>query len=107
MRETTMKQTIDDRGLEEFVKWSKILTIATMAFWGLWIGRLILTILREFTDFEEKAPFLYGKIFGGILLAVVLALVALHVFCCVKMRKYKKLIEEIANEEDDDETDER
>ena len=102
-----MEQTTDNKDFEEFMKWSKILTIATMAFWGLWIGRLILTILREFTDLEEKAPFLYGKIFAGILLAVVLALVALHIFCYVKMRKYKKLIEEIANEEDDDETDER
>ena len=102
-----MKEPSDNKDFEEFMKWSKILTIATMAFWGLWIGRLILTILREFTDLEEKAPFLYGKIFAGILLAVVLVLVALHVFCCVKMRKYKKLIEEITNREIDDETNER
>lgn len=102
-----MKQPTDNKDIEEFTKWSKIFTIATMAFGGLWIGRLMLTILREFTDLEEKAPFLYGKIFAGILFAVVLVLVALHVFCYVKMRKYKKLIEEIANEVSDDETNER
>ncbi len=96
-----------DNNVEKFVKWSKICTITAIVIGVFGIGVFLLTILKEFTDLEVKAPFLYSKIFGGILLAVVLVLFALHVFCCVKMRKYKKLIEEIANEENDNETNDR
>ena len=67
------------------------------------VGAYLLTILKEFTDLEEKAPFLYGKIFAGIFLAVFLAIVALEIFCCVKARKYKKSIEKNSdNEEESD-----
>ncbi len=103
-----MKQTTDNKDLEKFVKWSKICIItAITAFLVFGVGTLLLTILKEFTDLEEKAPFLYGKIFVGILLAVFLAIVALEIFFYVKMRKYIKQIEETENEVSGDETNER
>ena len=102
-----MKQTTDNKDVREFIKWSEVRSITRTFIWVLWIGTLLLTILKEFTDFEEKAPFLYGKIFVGILLAVFLAIVALEIFFYVKMRKYIKQIEETENEVSGDETNER
>ncbi len=96
-----MKQTTDNKNLEKFIKWSKICIItAITAFLVFGVGAFLLTILKEFTALEEKVPFLYSKIFAGILIAVSLVIVALEIFCCVKMRKYKKSIEQ--NSENDD-----
>ena len=104
IKEKSMKQTTDNKDFEEFKKWSEIRAVTTTLILVFWVGKLLLTILKEFTDFEEKAPFLYGKIFAGILLAVFLALVTLETICYSKTRKYIKQIEESEKKENDDET---
>lgn len=96
-----------DNNVKKFVKWSKICTITAIVMGVFGIGVFLLTILKEFTDLEVKAPFLYSKIFAGILLAIFLAIVTFEIFCYVKARKYKKQIEESENEENGDETNER
>ncbi len=102
-----MKQTTDNKDFEEFKKWSKIRTVARTFIWICWVGLFLLAMLKEFTDFEEKALFLYGKIFAGISLAVFFVLVTLETICYNKTRKYIKQIEESENKENDDETNER
>lgn len=91
--------------LEQMVKWSKFYTATSIVIWVCGAGLFVLMMLKEFTDFEEKVPFLYGKIFGGIVLALALPLVVFSLFCYFKFQKYQKQIEKTANEEDGDETD--
>ena len=62
----------------------------------------LLTILSEFTDFEVKAPYLYGKIFVFIMLAIFLVLITLMIISYIKTRKYKKLIENSNDNENQD-----
>lgn len=103
-----MNRTNDNKDFAEFKKWSKICIItAITAFSVFGAGIFLLTVLKEFTDLEEKAPFLYGKVFAGILLAVFLAVLAAEIFFYVKARKCKKQIEKIENEEPENEPEER
>ena len=109
MTDKTIKTGNDDinNDFEKFVKWSKIRTVTRIFIWVCWIGLFLLAMLKEFIDFEQKAPFLFGKIFAGISLAVVVVLVTLETICSIKTRKYIKQIEEIENEENEDKTNER
>lgn len=95
----------DNENIEKFIKWSKVCTILSGIFSLFGIGAGLLAILKEFTDLEEKAPFFYGKVFGGILIGIFLTFFALEIFCYVKARKYKKLIGEIEDEEGEETND--
>ncbi len=103
MSDKTIKTKNNDinNNFEKFVKWSKNCIITTTVIGVFGVVPCLLTILKEFTDLEEKAPFLYSKIFMGILLAIFLILSASEIFFYVKVRKYKKQIEESENKEND------
>lgn len=91
-----------NKNVDKFMKWSKICIITTMIISLFGIGALLLNILKEFTDLEAKVPDLYSKIFALIMLVIFLALVTFEIFCYVKARKYKKLIEKSENDKNED-----
>ena len=85
-----------------FKKWAKVCTIMAIITGVLGVITSLLTILSEFTDFEVKAPYLYGKIFVFIMLAIFLVLITLMIISYIKARKYKKLIENSNDDENQD-----
>ena len=85
-----------------FKKWAKVCTITAIITGVLGIITSLLTILSEFTDFEVKAPYLYGKIFVFIMLAIFLALITLMIISYIKARKYQKLIDNSNDDENQD-----
>lgn len=82
-----------DKDVREFIKWAKTCVATAIVTALLGIGACALTILKELTDLEERAPFLYGKVWMGVLLALFVLLVTVEIFCLIKARKYKKSIE--------------
>ena len=88
--------------IKGFKKWAKVCTITAIITGVLGIITSLLTILSEFTDFEVKAPYLYGKIFVFIMLAIFLVLITLMIISYIKARKYKKLIENSNDDENQD-----
>ena len=88
--------------IKGFKKWAKVCTITAIITGVLGIITSLLTILSEFTDFEVKAPYLYGKIFVFIMLASFLVLITLMIISYIKARKYKKLIENSNDDENQD-----
>ena len=80
---------------KKFVKWSRITTITSIIFviaFGL-ISNL-LVILKELSDFEEKAPFLYTPISAVIVIILFLITITFLIISYIKAHRYKKLIEE-------------
>lgn len=90
-----------NKNVEKFVKWSKVCVIAANITGVFSIIPALLTILKEFTNFEAGAPYLYGKISVFIMLAIYLVLFTLMIICYIKARKYKKLIGKIENNENE------
>ena len=88
--------------IKGFQKWAKVCTITAILTGVLGIIMSLLTILSEFADFEVKAPYLYGKIFVFIMLAIFLVLITLMIISYIKARKYKKLIENSNDDENQD-----
>lgn len=78
-----------NKNIAEFMKWSKTCIITSMIIALFGIGALLLLVLREFTDIEVKAPYLYSKTSALIILAIFLVLVTFEIFCYVKARKCK------------------
>ena len=99
-----MKNNDCNKNVEEFMKWSKVCIITAIITVVFSIIPALLTILNEFTDLGAKMPYLYSKILAWIMLVIFLALVTFEIFCYVKARKYKKLIEKIENNKSEDTT---
>lgn len=97
-----MKNNDLNENFKGFKKWAKVCTITEIITGVLAIITSLRTILSEFTDFEAKAPYLYGKIFPFIMLAIFLVLVTLIIISYIKVRKYKKLIENSNDDENQD-----
>ena len=97
-----MKNNDLNENFKGFKKWAKVCTISAIITGVLGIITSLLTILSEFTDFEVKAPYLYGKIFVFIMLAIFFVLITLMIISYIKARKYKKLIENSNDDENQD-----
>lgn len=97
-----MKNNDYSKNVKDYAKWSKVDTITTIGIMFFSILHALLVVLEEFTDFEIKAPFFYNIIFTWVMLAVFLVLITFLMISYVKTRKFRKLIEQRENSENEE-----
>lgn len=98
-------ETNDELNGKKCIKWLRICIITDVILASLAVIAGVLTILKEFTDLEEKVPFLYSKISACVLIVIFLAIFTFTSISYFKARKYKKLIEQSETEEENGQTD--
>ncbi len=89
-----------EKDFKAYNKWFIIEIITTIGTAIFSCINPLLNILKEYTDIEVKAPFLYGATFIWILAAVLFVFLTSMIVSNIKTRRYKRLIDK--NESDDD-----
>ena len=78
-----------DENLKRFNRWYAIDVVSNVIMAVCIVIRGALEILEEFTDFEVKAPFFYGRAFVWIMVAVMFPTLTLMIISMIKTRIYK------------------